>query len=41
MGNVIPDRFFWAVPPGDEDDDDAAAPDEDETKTPKGPRHVH
>ncbi len=41
MGNVIPDRFFWAIPPGDEDDDADSTPDEDETKAPKGPRHVH
>ncbi|MEQ1808191.1 MAG: hydroxymethylpyrimidine/phosphomethylpyrimidine kinase, partial [Burkholderiaceae bacterium] len=41
MGNVIPDRFFWAVPGGDDDDDGAAASDEDDDKAPKGPRHVH
>ena len=31
MGNVIPDRFFWALPPGDDDegDDDAADADAD------------
>ena len=50
MGNVIPDRFFWALPPGDEDDEEGedgepgAADDEpaatDDT-LPKGPRHVH
>ncbi len=39
MGNVIPDRFFWAVP-GNDDEDDAASPEDDE-KAPKGPRHVH
>ena len=48
MGNVIPDRFFWALPPGDDDDSDdeggepgteEAAPDDD--TPPKNPRHVH
>ncbi len=38
MGNVIPDRFFWALPPGDE----AEAGDEGgEEAAPKDPRHVH
>ena len=41
MGNVIPDRFFWALAPedGDEADrpEDAGSADE----TPKDPRHVH
>jgi hydroxymethylpyrimidine/phosphomethylpyrimidine kinase len=43
MGNVIPDRFFWALPPGEEGEGEvegepaeAAASD-----APKGPRHVH
>ncbi|WP_374365346.1 hydroxymethylpyrimidine/phosphomethylpyrimidine kinase [Piscinibacter sp.] len=43
MGNVVPDRFFWALPPAEEgegDADDAATPDDD-NNTPKGPRHVH
>ena len=46
MGNVIPDRFFWALPPGEEGEDDEgepgpeeAAPDDD--TPPKNPRHVH
>lgn len=38
MGNVIPDRFFWALPPGDED---AAGNDSGEDAAPKDPRHVH
>jgi hydroxymethylpyrimidine/phosphomethylpyrimidine kinase len=41
MGNVVPDRFFWALPPGEEGDD---APADDSTPSddlPKGPRHVH
>ena len=40
MGNVIPDRFFWALPPGDESEpgaDDAP----DDNAAPKSPRHVH
>ena len=40
MGNVIPDRFFWAASP-DEGEDDAAAEADDEQVTPKNPRHVH
>ncbi|HNJ82713.1 MAG TPA: bifunctional hydroxymethylpyrimidine kinase/phosphomethylpyrimidine kinase [Piscinibacter sp.] len=46
MGNVVPDRFFWALPPAEEGEggegsaDDAASPDDD-NNTPKGPRHVH
>jgi hydroxymethylpyrimidine/phosphomethylpyrimidine kinase len=47
MGNVIPDRFFWALPPGEEDGEDGepgpaaeeTAPDDD--TPPKSPRHVH
>ncbi|MES3015110.1 MAG: bifunctional hydroxymethylpyrimidine kinase/phosphomethylpyrimidine kinase, partial [Pseudomonadota bacterium] len=46
MGNVIPDRFFWALPPGEEGEDEEgepgpeeAAPDDD--TPPKNPRHVH
>ena len=39
MGNVIPDRFFWALAPDDEDDG-ADAQDGGET-APHDPRHVH
>ena len=39
MGNVIPDRFFWALAPDDEDDG-ADAQDGGET-APRDPRHVH
>ena len=45
MGNVIPDRFFWALPPGQEEEGeagsalDASAADDD--NLPKDPRHVH
>lgn len=38
MGNVIPDRFFWALPPGDEDE---AGDEAGEDIAPKDPRHVH
>ena len=44
MGNVIPDRFFWALPEEDEEDgapDDAEAVDGDTPATPRRPRHVH
>ncbi len=46
MGNVVPDRFFWALPSeGEEDgepgDDVAAAADADAVTVPKNPRHVH
>ena len=48
MGNVVPDRFFWALPPADEDTEGAAAPaDDGGDETPpeppnKGsPRRVH
>jgi hydroxymethylpyrimidine/phosphomethylpyrimidine kinase len=42
MGNVIPDRFFWALPPGDEQEE--AGPDgggTGEGDTPTGTRHIH
>lgn len=42
MGNVVPDRFFWALPPEEEGEGDAAADESTDTDTtPKGPRHVH
>jgi len=46
MGNVVPDRFFWALPgEGEEDgepgDDVATAADADAVTAPKNPRHVH
>ena len=43
MGNVVPDRFFWALPP-EEEGEGGEPPAEDATDTdttPKGPRHVH
>jgi len=39
MGNVIPDRFFWALPPGEEGEDGTEAGTDDQA--PKDPRHVH
>ena len=38
MGNVIPDRFFWALPPGEEGEE---GPDTAGDDVPKDPRHVH
>jgi hydroxymethylpyrimidine/phosphomethylpyrimidine kinase len=39
MGNVIPDRFFWALPPGEEGEDELELT---EPATPGGPpRQVH
>lgn len=40
MGNVIPDRFFWALPP-DEEDEEAADPMTLDADTPPNPRNVH
>lgn len=40
MGNVIPDRFFWASPPADGEDETTTEPEE-EPLTPKNRRHVH
>ena len=37
MGNVIPDRFFWALPPGD--DEKTNRPGSGDA-TP-GPRQIH
>jgi len=42
MGNVVPDRFFWALPPGEEGDEEPAAEGSaDDSTPPKNPRHVH
>ena len=43
MGNVIPDRFFWALPPDEdgEDGEDPGGESLDEPTPPKAPRHVH
>ena len=41
MGNVIPDRFFWALPPGEEGEGEAGEEPDAGADAPKGPRHVH
>ena len=49
MGNVIPDRFFWALPPDEEEGEEGAAEaggedagdSAEETGAAKSPRHVH
>jgi hydroxymethylpyrimidine/phosphomethylpyrimidine kinase len=41
MGNVIPDRFFWALPPGEEGEAEPGEEPDGAADTPKGPRHVH
>ena len=43
MGNVVPDRFFWALPP-EEEGEGGEQPADESTDTdipPKGSRHVH
>jgi len=40
MGNVIPDRFFWALPPGEEDEEPGAEGGPEEGESP-GTRHIH
>jgi hydroxymethylpyrimidine/phosphomethylpyrimidine kinase len=40
MGNVIPDRFFWALPPDDEDGEAGPEGEPSEGETP-GSRHIH
>jgi hydroxymethylpyrimidine/phosphomethylpyrimidine kinase len=47
MGNIVPDRFFWALPPAEEGDAADGAPPEDEPPTDDSkskagaPRRVH
>jgi hydroxymethylpyrimidine/phosphomethylpyrimidine kinase len=44
MGNVVPDRFFWAVPPEDEEDEDELANGtggEPDANSPPTPRNIH
>ncbi|WP_457335942.1 bifunctional hydroxymethylpyrimidine kinase/phosphomethylpyrimidine kinase [Rhizobacter sp. P5_C2] len=41
MGNVIPDRFFWALPPGEDGEEGEAAAAANDEEAPKDPRHVH
>jgi hydroxymethylpyrimidine/phosphomethylpyrimidine kinase len=40
MGNVIPDRFFWALPAGEEEEPGAEGGPEKEGQAP-GSRHIH
>ncbi|MET0333754.1 MAG: bifunctional hydroxymethylpyrimidine kinase/phosphomethylpyrimidine kinase [Rhizobacter sp.] len=40
MGNVVPDRFFWALPPGEEGAEGEPEAGSDD-QPPKDPRHVH
>ncbi len=44
MGNVIPDRFFWAMPPAEEGEEVAAAEAEalaDDSAAKGASRRVH
>jgi hydroxymethylpyrimidine/phosphomethylpyrimidine kinase len=45
MGGVIPDRFFWAMPPEEEEEAEAASDEPatqlEELSAPTTPRHVH
>jgi hydroxymethylpyrimidine/phosphomethylpyrimidine kinase len=43
MGHIVPDRFFWALPPGEEGEEggEPAEPIEPDSKTKGAPRRVH
>ena len=45
MGHIVPDRFFWALPPPEEgegmDIEGPAEPDPDDSGNPQVPRRVH
>ena len=41
MGNVVPDRFIWALPTPEEGEEGAEPEPDDDSPTPKSPRHVH
>lgn len=48
MGNIVPDRFFWALPEGEPDTETAPETDlptdasfDDGPDTPRGPRRIH
>ncbi|MED5617955.1 bifunctional hydroxymethylpyrimidine kinase/phosphomethylpyrimidine kinase [Ideonella sp. BN130291] len=41
MGSVVPDRFFWALPPAEEGEEGAAAGEAPEDDTAGAPRRVH
>jgi hydroxymethylpyrimidine/phosphomethylpyrimidine kinase len=44
MGHIVPDRFFWALPPPEEGEEGEGVMPEPEPEDPKGktsPRRVH
>ncbi|WP_204306632.1 bifunctional hydroxymethylpyrimidine kinase/phosphomethylpyrimidine kinase, partial [Klebsiella pneumoniae] len=41
MGNVIPDRFFWALPAGDEQGAEPVFDEPAADEPPKSPRRMH
>ena len=43
MGHIVPDRFFWALPPGEEGEEGAepVEPSEPDSKSKGAPRRVH
>jgi hydroxymethylpyrimidine/phosphomethylpyrimidine kinase len=41
MGSVVPDRFFWALPPADDEAAGEGGDAGDADAAPKNPRHVH
>jgi hydroxymethylpyrimidine/phosphomethylpyrimidine kinase len=41
MGNVVPDRFFWALPPPEEGEEGESAAAADDSDLPNTPRNVH
>ena len=41
MGNVIPDRFFWALPPAEEEEGEPGAEGRPEDNEAPGSRHIH
>ena len=44
MGHIVPDRFFWALPPPEEGEGDEGAgpePEPEDPKTKSAPRRVH
>ena len=44
MGHIVPDRFFWAMPPADEEgapDEEPGAPEPEDPKGKTTPRRVH
>jgi hydroxymethylpyrimidine/phosphomethylpyrimidine kinase len=41
MGNVVPDRFFWALPPADEDEEEAGGEPPESDTSGSTPRRIH